>query len=55
MSQKDIIHGHLPSNTFFCYKVHDEQKDHKHTESNAYVIDISQEVNVSCVGIKIDR
>jgi hypothetical protein len=55
MSQKDIIDCHLSSNTFFRYKVHDEQEKHKDSKSNTYIIDISEEVNVSSVGIKIDR
>ena len=52
MPQKDIVHGHLPSYTFFSYKVHDQQEDHEDTKSNTYIIDISKEVNISSVGIK---
>lgn len=52
MSPQKIIHRHITGYELFGQKVHHQQKDQKDYECQSDVIDVSEEINVSCVSVE---
>ena len=48
------VAAHLGSYALFCEEVHYQQEDHEHQEGHANVVDVSEEVDVSCVGVEVN-